>query len=160
MGAAENSLTFHELPRTATVNRMSGDSGRRLTPEEREQIITLRLQGIPVRQVAVEVDTSTKTVVKVTKEFLAERAAAFSAKTDATLNKLVTRHLAAADAAAVAAERAVELDDHQNAARYFAEERARLQEVAKLSGLYIERVEQSGGFTVLRIVEESDDEGV
>jgi hypothetical protein len=104
------------------------------------------------------VDTSTKSVVAVTKAFLAERAAAFSAKTDATLNKLVTRHLAAADAAAVAAERAFELDDHATATKYLAEERARLQEVAKLSGLYIERVEQSGGFTVVRIVEETSSE--
>jgi transposase-like protein len=137
---------------------MSRDSGRRLTPEEREQIITLRLQGVSVRAVAAQVDTSTKSVVAVTKTFLAERAAAFSAKTDATLNKLVTRHLAAADAAAVAAERAFELDDHATAAKYLAEERARLQEVAKLSGLYIERVEQSGGFTVVRIVEETPSE--
>jgi transposase-like protein len=137
---------------------MSRDSGRRLTPEEREQIITLRLQGVSVRAVAAQVDTSTKSVVAVTKAFLAERAAAFSAKTDATLNKLVTRHLAAADAAAVAAERAFELDDHVTATKYLAEERARLQEVAKLSGLYIERVEQSGGFTVVRIVEETSSE--
>ena len=136
---------------------MSRDTGRRLTPEEREQIITLRLRGVSVRQVAAEVETSTKTVVKVTKEFLAERAAAFSARTDATLNKLVARHLAAADASALAADRAAELDDHQTAAKYLSEERARLQEVAKLSGLYIERVEQSGGFTVLRIVEEQPD---
>lgn len=128
--------------------------GRRLTPEEREQIIALRLQGIPVRTVAAQINTSTKTVVSVTKAFLAERAQAFSAKTDATLNKLVGRHLAAADAAAVEAERATELGDHNAAAKYLAEERARLQEVAKLSGLYIERVEQTGGFTVLTITEE------
>lgn len=128
--------------------------GRRLTPEEREQIISLRLQGIPVRTVAAQINTSTKTVVSVTKAFLAERAQAFSAKTDATLNKLIGRHLAAADAAAVEAERATELGDHNAAAKYLAEERARLQEVAKLSGLYIERVEQTGGFTVLTITEE------
>jgi transposase-like protein len=129
--------------------------GRRLTPEEREQIIALRLQGVPVRTVAAQINTSTKTVVAVTKAFLAERAAAFSAKADATLNKLITRHLAAADSAAVEAERATELGDHQSAAKYLAEERARLQEVAKLSGLYIERVEQTGGFTVLTITEET-----
>lgn len=128
--------------------------GRRLTPPEREQIIALRLQGVPVRTVAAQIDTSTKTVVSVTKAFLSERAQAFSAKTDATLNKLVTRHLCAADAAAVEAERATEGGDHNAAAKYLAEERARLQEVAKLSGLYIERVEQTGGFTVLTITEE------
>lgn len=133
----------------------SHDSGRRLTPEEREAIISLRLGGIPVRTVAEQVGTSTKTVVAVTKAFLAERSAAFSAKTDATLNKLITRHLAAADAAAVEAERSTEIGDHNAAAKYLAEERARLQEVAKLSGLYIERVEQTGGFTVLTITEET-----
>ena len=128
--------------------------GRRLTPEEREQIIALRLQGVPVRTVASQINTSTKTVVAVTKAFLAERAQAFSAKTDATLNKLIGRHLAAADVAAVEAERATEMGDHNAAAKYLAEERARLQEVAKLSGLYIEGVEQTGGFTVLTITEE------
>lgn len=129
-------------------------SARRLTPEEKEKIIALRLAGVPVRAVAIQVNTSTKSVVATTKAFLAERAQAFSAKTDATLNKLITRHLSAADEAAVSAERAQELDDHATATKYLAEERARLQEVAKLSGLYIERVEQTGGFTVLTITEE------
>lgn len=130
-----------------------------LTPDERERIIDLRLRGTSVRTVAAEVGCTTRTVVEVMKKYLAERALAYSAKTDATLARLVTRHLAAADAAAAAAEQAEMDGDHQTAAKYLAEERARLQEVAKLSGLYVERVEQSVGFQVLTIREQVDDSG-
>ena len=134
------------------------NSAKRLTPAEREKIISLRLSGVPIRTVALQVGTSTKSVMAVTKAFLAERAQAFSAKTDATLNKLIERHLAAADSAAFLAERSQELEDHASATKYLAEERARLAEVAKLSGLYIERVEQTGGFTVIKIVEDNTEE--
>lgn len=129
-------------------------SSRRLTPEERERIIEMRLAGVPVRQVSAEVQVSTKTVVAVTKAYLRERSAAFSAKTDATLAKLVTRHLAAADAAALSAEQALARGDDPTAAKMWAEERARLVEVGKLAGLYTERVEQTSAVTVLRIVDE------
>jgi transposase-like protein len=130
-------------------------SSRRLTPEERERIVEMRLAGVSVRQVAAEVGTSTKTVVATTKAHLRERAAAFSEKTDATVARLVSRHLAAADAAALAAEQALAADDASSAARMWAEERARLVEVGKLLGHYTEKVEQTGtGFTVLRIVED------
>ena len=130
-----------------------------LTPEERERIIDQRLAGVPVRAVAANVGCTTRTVVETMKKYLTERAAAYSARTDATIARLVGRHLAAADAAAQAAEQAENLGDHGSAARYLAEERARLQEVAKLSGLYVEKVEQTVGFQVLRIGEQVDTSG-
>lgn len=121
-----------------------------MTPDERELIIDLRLRGMSVRSVAAHPDirTTTTTVQRVLKDYLATRAAAYTARTDATLSKLVTRHLAAADSAAASAEQA-ELDgDKAGATKYLAEERARLQEVAKLSGLYVERIEQTTAVTV------------
>lgn len=101
---------------------MNGDTGRWLNPEERIQLITLRLQGVSVRQVSAEVATSVKTIVTLTKEFFAERAAVFSLKTDRTLSKLISRHFAVADAAAVAVEKDFELDNHQIAAKCLAKE--------------------------------------
>jgi pyruvoyl-dependent arginine decarboxylase (PvlArgDC) len=132
-----------------------GQLGRRLTPEEREQIITLRLQGVPVRKVAELLPTTTATVVAVTKKYLAERSEEFDAKADATIEKIVARHLAAADAAAVAAEAALAAGEDRTAAGWFAEERARLDAVAKLAGLFIERVETTG-VQVVRIREQVD----
>jgi transposase-like protein len=136
-------------------NKKAGNPGRRLSPAEREQIITLRLQGVPVRKVAEAVSTSTKTVVSVMKAYLEERSEAFDAKADATIDKIISRHLAAADAAAVAAEQALEAGEDGAAAKYMAEERARLDAVAKLAGLFIERVETTG-ISVVRITEEVD----
>lgn len=133
-----------------------GTPARRLTPAEREQVITLRLQGMPVRAVAEQVRTSTKTVVAVMKAYLAERSEAFDAVADATVEKIVTRHLAAADAAAVAAEAALAEGDSAAATKFLAEERARLDAVSKLAGLFIERVETTG-VQVLRIREQVDE---
>ncbi len=133
-------------------------SARRLTPDERERIVELRLAGVPVRTVAAEVGTTTKTVMATTKRELAERARAFSAKTDATLAKLVSRHLSAADSAAIAAEQALTRGDDAAAVRHMAEERARLQEVAKLSGLYIERIESTSSILTMDLSELSDED--
>lgn len=127
---------------------MPGPTSRRLTPDERAGIIEQRLNGLPVRVIAANFQTTTRTVVAVTKWYLEEQARAFSAKTDATLQKLITRHLAAAARLEVLAEQHEEAGDAAASARYMAEARARLQEVAKLSGMYVERVESTSTINI------------
>ena len=47
---------------------------RRLTPDERDRIVEMRLRGVPVRTVAAEIDTTTKTVQRVWSAYLDETA--------------------------------------------------------------------------------------
>ena len=133
-------------------------SGRRLTPEEQERIIALRLSGVAVRQVATEIPTTTKTVVDTFKRYLGERAVEFAAETDQERAKILSRLERIADSAAHLAQHAEKEGDR---ARAMGEERQALAAMAKLLGLEVQKVEHSGdtGFTVLRIVEQVDVEG-
>lgn len=133
-------------------------SGRRLTPDEKERIVELRLRGVPVRQVAADIPTTTRTVVDVFKAWCAQRAEEFADELEPTRAAMIARLERIADDARKAYD-AAEKDGDK--ARYLAEERQALTALAKLAGLEApSKIEHSGdvGFTTLRIVESVDGE--
>jgi transposase-like protein len=132
-------------------------SGRRLTPDEKERIVEMRLRGTPVREVAKAIPTTTRTVVSTFKEWCVERAAEFADELEPTRAATIARLERIADDARRAYDTAEKDGDR---ARFLAEERQALATLAKLSGFEAPaRVEHTGdvGFSVLRIVEEVDD---
>jgi transposase-like protein len=140
--------------RMAATPRRS--SGRRLTPDEKERIVEMRLRGTPVREVAAAIPTTTRTVVSTFKEWCVERAAEFADEVEGTRAATIARLERIADDA----RRAYEVAERDgDKARFLAEERQALSTLAKLAGFEAPaKVEHSGdlGFSVLRIIEEVD----
>lgn len=135
---------------------MDRSPGRRLTPEEKEQIVELRLRGMSVRKVADAIPTTTSTVQREFKKYLRARADEFREETDPIRAHLIERLFRIANDAARAAKDA----DDGLRSRYLAEERQALAQVAKFFEGPIQ-IEHSGdlGYTVVRIVEERPGEG-
>lgn len=113
---------------------MGNPQRKRLTPDERDAIIEQRLNRVPVRQVAASLNTTTKSVVEVFKKWLVESAAERSAELESVRELLIQRQDHIAAAARMGALRAKANDDSASEARYLAEERAALREIARLSG--------------------------
>lgn len=131
-------------------------SGRRLTPDEKERIVEMRLRGTPVREVAKAIPTTPRTVVDTFKVWCAERAVAFAEELEPTRAATIARLGRIADDARRAYDSAEKDGDR---ARFLAEERQALASLAKLAGFEAPaRVEHTGDvvFSVLRIVEEVD----
>ena len=131
-------------------------TARRLTEEEREEIVALRLRGVSVRKTAELVGTTTRTVQTTWTKWLVERRKWFAEELASEHALLVSRLLRVADEASKKAATA-EKDGDQ--ARFLAEERQALLAAARLLGVEApQRVEHSGevggGFTVIRIREE------
>lgn len=117
-------------------------SGRRLTPDEKERIVEMRLRGTPVREVANAIPTTTRTVVSTFKEWRIERAAEFAAEVEPIRASTIARLERIADDARRAYDTAEKDADR---ARYLAEERQALAVLAKLSGFEAPtKVEHSG----------------
>lgn len=133
---------------------------RRLTEAEREEIVSLRLRGVSVRKTAELVDTTTRTVQTTWQRWLADRRRYFTEEVESERAHLVSRLMRVANEAAAKAETA-EKDGDQ--ARFLAEERQALLAISRLLGVDVQKVEHSGevngGFTVLRITEEVEDDG-
>ena len=133
---------------------MERTPARRLTQEEKERIIELRLRGTSIRNTAEAIPTTTNTVQTVFRKYLKERAAEFREETDPMRAHIVERLLRIANDAAKAAKDA---DDGMKS-RYLAEERQALVALGKWFEGPV-RIEHSGdlGFTVVRIIEERPD---
>lgn len=140
---------------------MSRGPDHRLTPEERERIVELRLQRVPVRTVAEEVGTSTKTVVAVWQKYLQERAQRDPAELERRRAEVVLRLEQTATDARRAYVRAMRDSDMTAARGFLAEERNALMALSRIDGLDVQRVEHSGevgGVQILRIVESVDED--
>ena len=131
---------------------------KRLTPDEKEAIVELRLNRVPVRRVAEQVACTTQTVVRVWKQWLSESAAERAAALEETREELIQRHQRAAKDAREGVLRSQRASDCAAEVRYLAAEAASLKEIARLTGSDAPaKIEHSGetGFTVLRIIEET-----
>lgn len=131
---------------------------KRLTPDERDQIVELKLNRVPVRAIAEQVGTTTTTVQKTWNTYIRETAAERAEKIAETREELVLRQERIAVDARHGAMRARKDGNPAAETRYLAEERAALREIARLTGSDAPtKVEQTGpGFQVLVIKEEPD----
>ena len=130
----------------------------KITQDTIDQIIELRLRGVPVREVATTVGVTTKTVVDRYKRWLAETSEERTAELELVREELIQKHRRAALDARRGVLRAQNEADYRMEATYLSEERNALKELAKLTGSDAPaKIEHSGetGFTVLRIVEET-----
>lgn len=118
---------------------------RRLTPDERDRIVEMRLRGVPVRTVAAEIDTTTKTVQRVWSAYLDETAQERAEATERTRSELIARQDRIArdahrryEAAVADATTAAEPKDaaafQRVALAALAEERQALREIERLTG--------------------------
>jgi hypothetical protein len=113
---------------------MGNPQRKRLTPDERDAIIEQRLNRVPVRQIASSLDTTTKTVVEVFKKWLIESAEERNAELESVRELLIQRQDKIAADARLGALRSKAAADSASEARFLAEERAALREIARLSG--------------------------
>lgn len=139
------------------MTRKTGHGQKRLTEEERERIIELRLLGVPVRTVATQVGVANNTVLDVFRKHLAEVRERFMEQAEDARADVVRRLEGIADRARAAYASAEDRDKP----RFLAEERQALAQLAKIAGLEAAtKVEHSGdvsgGFTVIRVSEQVD----
>ncbi len=126
-----------------------------MTPEEKERIIEMRLAGVPVRQVAAEIPTTTKTVVNVFKAYCLERAREFREQAESNAAHIIERLWRIANDAAKAGAKA----DDATKLKCLAEERAALQALGKWfeGPIKVEHTGDGAGFAVIRIVDTPDE---
>jgi transposase-like protein len=130
---------------------MSVPQRKRLTEDERDRIVELRLNGVPVRTVATQVGTTTKTVQATWQRWLRDTAEERSATLEAVREELIQRMTQVADDARRGHIRARADGDVTAAARWLAEERQALRELARIQGLDVQKVELSGAVGVLSV---------
>jgi transposase-like protein len=117
------------------------DTTRRLTPDEIDRIVELRLKGVPVRQVADALDTTTRTVMLHWTRFRERDAKERDKKLSAVRAGYAAQQEALADAAT---RDALDSDDPAERARAIdAATKARMA-AAKLQGLDVQKVEHTG----------------
>jgi transposase-like protein len=129
---------------------------KRLTPDERDRIVELKLNRVPVRAIAEQVGTTTTTVQKTWNVYIKETASERAEKMAETREELILRQERIATDARHGAMRARRDENPSAETRYLAEERAALREIARLTGSDAPtKIEQTGaGFHVLVIKEE------
>lgn len=124
-------------------------AGRKsLTPDERERIVELRLQRVPVRAVAKDVGTTTTTVTRVWQKYLEERTTARKQDMDRQLSEVLARHEQIAIDARKLYLRSLKEGNLSQANAFLGQERGALTELARLGGLDPTRIEMSGALNV------------
>jgi dsDNA-binding SOS-regulon protein len=122
-----------------------------LTPAEEHEIISRRLAGETVRDVATAVRRNPSTVQTIYKRFLDGETERLSEEREAERTHLILRYQQLADTAQrqIVAELAEAEPNPQAIGRYMAEERQALREIARVTGADAPtKVEHSGGVTV------------
>lgn len=129
---------------------------KRLTPDEKDRIVEMKLNRVPVRAIAEQVGCATKTVQDTWAKWLDATSDERTRRLAATREELIQRHERIATDARHGVIRARRDNDTAAEVRYLAEERAALREIARLTGSDAPtRIEQTGaGFQVLVIKEE------
>lgn len=115
-------------PRTARA-------GRRLTPDERELIIELKLSRTPVLAIAHRLSCSTTTVQAVWKKYLAERVSERKKANDLALEETIVRLDKNATDARQGFITAVRDDELSSASKFLEAERKALTELAKFGAV-------------------------
>jgi IS30 family transposase len=124
---------------------MSNPPARRLTPDEVDQIVELRLAGVPVRAVAREVNTSPKTVQRRWHQYLRASAKERAEALAETREEIVQRFTQLADSARREANAALEVGDQSGAVKWSEQERHALRELARVQGLDVATINLTGG---------------
>ena len=114
---------------------MPEGSGRRLTEEEEERIVELRMERVPVRTVAQEIGCQTNTITACMRRYHKSRAAELSTSLDEFRAELIDRQVKIATDCRQGAQQARKFNDAAAHRGYLAEERATLKEIARLLGL-------------------------
>jgi transposase-like protein len=118
---------------------------KRLTPDERDRIIEMRLDRVPVRTIAAEIKTTTRTVQETWKRWLRETAEERRAVLDESRAEAIARLDRIATDARLGALRARRDGDDSAVARYLDTEQRALVAGAKLEGLDMPtRIEHTG----------------
>jgi acyl-CoA reductase-like NAD-dependent aldehyde dehydrogenase len=132
---------------------------KRLTPEERDRIIELKLDRVPVREIAELVDCTVTTVQRTWHAWLDSTAKERAGKLERVRQELIQRQQRIASDARRGAARARGEGKAADEQRFLAEERAALREIARMTGSDAPtKIEQTGSpLQVLWIKEEVDD---
>lgn len=132
---------------------------KRLTPDEHDRIVELKLDRVPVRAIAQDVGCTVQTVQRTWHKWLADTAEERSAALEATREELIQRQQRIASDARKGAMLARGANQQATEVRFLAEERAALREIARLTGSDAPtKIDQTGpAFQVLYIREEVDD---
>lgn len=109
--------------------------GNRLTPEQKERICELRLDAVPVREVAATVGVAPNTVTKVFRDFLRERAEADPRGLEERRQRYIAELERQADHAARAVAAQLRESKGTPAALLMGERRQAIAQAAKLAGL-------------------------
>jgi len=116
-----------------------------LTPDQRNEIVEHRLNGVPVANVIKITGHARQTVINVFRDYMAEHREAYAAEVEQVRVGLVAQHERAAFTARMEGEAAKQAGDSRAHARYLREERDSLREVARLTGAELPvRVDVSG----------------
>lgn len=131
---------------------------KRLTPEEKDRIIELKLDRVPVREIAELVDCTVTSVQRTWHQWLDSTAKERASKLERVRQELIQRQQRIAADARRGASRARVDGKAGDETRFLAEERAALREIARLTGSDAPtKIEQTGpAFQVLVIREEVD----
>lgn len=105
-----------------------------LTDDQKQAIITQRLQGAPVTTVMAVTGHARQTVISVYRDYLASVSHDRSDEVEALRLSLVFRHEQSAFVAKMEAERSRQDGDRAAHTRYLKEERDSLREIARLTG--------------------------
>lgn len=120
---------------------------KRLSPDEQDKIVELKLQRVPVRQIATQVGCATLTVQRTWKTYLAERVRERNEDTAETMEVILAQLDQNATDARRGFQRALRDRDMPLATRYLEVERRALSELAKLGVVRDTEPEQAGKVT-------------
>lgn len=109
-------------------------AARRINEQEKERIIELRLNGVPVRSVAKQLDTTTRTVQRHWHKYLDQTAEERAGHLERIREELLQRQEQIATDARLGALRSRRNTDGPGEVRFLAEERAALREMERLTG--------------------------
>lgn len=131
-------------------------SNIRLSPDQRDRIVEMRLDRVPVRTIAKEVGCTPRTVMLWWKKWLAEVSEERRAELEGARTEALARLDKVAEDARKGALRARSNDDPAAEARFLNIEQQAIMSAAKLEGLDVQKVEHSGavGIMSVTIVEE------
>ncbi len=109
-------------------------NNRRLTPDQKETIVELRLRSIPVRTVAEQAGVAVNTVTKVYREYLRARAEEDPAGLELRRRERIAQLDTQADDAARAIVTALRRGQYTAASNLMSERRQAIAQAARLEG--------------------------
>lgn len=137
---------------TESTELVPRDTGRRLALSERQEIVELKLQGVPVRKIAAQLSCSPTTVTGTWRAYLEEHPETLTLNLEAERLEALSRLERIADDAHAAYETALRSDELSAARAFLSEERNAILSKAKIAGFDTVNVNVSGGIDVNHVV--------